>query len=92
MVEANIREYFEGVCDHFLVPVTEVLEMLQRVFGKDNGYSQILNSPSVAYHCCWAPLLSWGVLLSTGATLSSSYHFFIVGITIKPFSSIHLVH
>ena len=32
MFEANTREYFQGVCDHFLVPATEVTET---VFGKD---------------------------------------------------------
>ena len=29
------REYFQGVCDHFLVPTTEVPEIIQLVFGME---------------------------------------------------------
>ena len=31
--EAKIREYFENVCDHFLVPANDLPEMVQLVFG-----------------------------------------------------------
>ena len=33
MFEAKTREYFEGVCDHFLVPAPEKREMVQLIFG-----------------------------------------------------------
>ena len=33
--EANTREYFQGVCDYFLVPATEVPEIIQLVFGME---------------------------------------------------------
>ena len=32
MFEAKAREYFQGVCHHFLVPATEVPETGQLVF------------------------------------------------------------
>ena len=35
MFEAKTREYFQGVCDHFLVPATEIPEMVQLVFGME---------------------------------------------------------
>ena len=35
MIEAKVREYFEGACHHFLVPATEVPETVQLVFSME---------------------------------------------------------
>ena len=35
MFEAKAREYFQGACDHFLLPATEVLETLRLVFSME---------------------------------------------------------
>ena len=35
MFEAKTREYFQGVCDHFLIPATEVKEIVQLVLGME---------------------------------------------------------
>ena len=53
MFEAKTREYFQGVCDHFLVPATEVPEMEQLVFGKElltiNSLSEALSEHRVCF-------------------------------------------
>ena len=35
MFEAKTRDYFHGVCDHFLIPATEVKEIVQLVLGME---------------------------------------------------------
>ena len=35
MFEAKTKEYFQGVCDQFLLPSSKVTVMVQLVFGKE---------------------------------------------------------
>ena len=35
MFDAKTSEYFQGVCDHFLVPTSEIPEMIHLVFDME---------------------------------------------------------
>ena len=57
MFEVKTREYFKGVCDHFLVPATEVPQMVQLVFGKELFTIDSLSEAGSEHYVCFGASL-----------------------------------
>ena len=53
MIEAKAQDYFQGACDHILVPATEVPEKIWLVFSMELLATSIMSkvgSETLSYH------------------------------------------